>query len=58
MPINLNEHAVFIDRLQMEMVPLSIAKQAVEEAYSQIDNVEELLQSALTNINKTIEEND
>ena len=58
MPINLKEHAVFIDRLQMEMVPLSVAKQAVEEAYSQVDNLEDLLQTALTNINKTIEDND
>ena len=58
MPINLEEHTVFIDRLQMDMVPLSVAKQAIAEAYSEVDNLEQLLQSTLTTINKTIEEND
>lgn len=34
MPINLKEHAVFVDRLQMDMVPLSVASAAVLEAIS------------------------
>ena len=32
MPINLKEHAVFIERLQMDMVPLSIAEKAASMA--------------------------
>ena len=61
MPINLEEHKVFVDSLQMEMVPLSVAKQALEEALAaegKIDNAIELLTKAMSDINKTIGEND
>ena len=62
MPINLDEHAVFIDRLQMDMVPLSVAKQAVEEIYADTETrVEEamnLIQTSLVEINKRISTDD
>ena len=56
MAINLDEHAVFIDRLQMDMVPLSVAKQAVEEAHANADKVEKSLEEikkAFSNLNST-----
>ena len=60
MPINLEEHVVFIDRLQMDMVPLSIAKQAIEEAYgsvdSKIDEAMNLLSTSISELNKNLPE--
>lgn len=58
MPINLKEHAVFIERLQMEMVPLSIAEKAVEDALLKIEETTEMIEKSLLQINKTISEND
>ena len=62
MAINLEDHTVFIDRLQMDMVPLSVAKQAVEEAYnsveSKIDEAMSLIQSSLSQINTNLAELD
>ena len=59
--INLEEHAVFIDRLQMEMVPLSVAKQAIveviDETTAKLDNGLQVLEKALSEINTKIEEN-
>lgn len=37
MAIDLNQHKVFVESLQMEMVPLSIARKAVEEATPEMD---------------------
>ena len=57
MVINLDDHAVFIDRLQMDMVPLSIAKQAVQQAIEdnpKLDEAIEMLNKAMSDINKTI----
>ena len=57
MAINLDDHAVFIDRLQMDMVPLSIAKQAVQQAIEdnpKLDEAIEMLNKAMSDINKTI----
>ena len=51
MPINLKEHAVFIDRLQMDMVPLSIASAAVLEALSAKND----LQKAFKEVKKSID---
>lgn len=59
--INLKEHAVFIDRLQMDMVPLSVAEKALEEVTrttTDIASAMTLIQQSLTEINKTIEPND
>ena len=51
MPINLKEHAIFIDRLQMDMVPLSVASAAVLEALSAKND----LQKAFTDIQNSID---
>jgi len=60
--INLKEHAVFIERLQMEMVPLSVAEKALEEASqnmeTKLDDAMSLIQQSLSEINKTIDPND
>ena len=61
MAINLEEHVVFIDRLQMDMVPLSIAKQAVQEAAENnpaLDEAIKTISDAMNNINTTISKND
>jgi len=61
MPINLKDHAVFIDRLQMDMVPLSIAEKALEEvaqSTTDISSAMSLIQQSLSEINKTIDPND
>jgi hypothetical protein len=62
MPTNLKEHAVFIERLQMEMVPLSVALKAISEAYSECDDKLEdalnMIENSVMQINKTISEND
>lgn len=57
MAINLDEHAVFIQRLQMDMVPLSVAKLAVQQALEdnpKLDEAIEMLNKAMSDINKTI----
>lgn len=57
MPINLEEHTVFIDRLKMDMVPLSIAKQAVQEALEsnpKLDEAIEMINKAMGDINKVM----
>lgn len=57
MAINLDEHAVFIQRLQMDMVPLSVAKLAVQQAAEsnpKLDEAIEMLSKAMSDINKTI----
>lgn len=57
MAINLDEHAVFIHRLQMDMVPLSVAKLAVQQALEdnpKLDEAIEMLNKAMSDINKTI----
>ena len=50
--INLEEHKVFIESHQLEMVPLKIALQAVEEAHNkQLDEAIEKLSIELSSIN-------
>ena len=61
MPINLKDHAVFIERLQMDMVPLSVAEKALEEvaqSTTDISSAMSLIQRSLSEINKTIDPND
>jgi hypothetical protein len=60
--INLEEHKVYIDSLKMEMVPLSIAQDAinklVEHYEDRLDASLAEITNSLTQINKVIEEND
>lgn len=62
MAINLKEHAVFIDKLQMDMVPLSVAEKALEEVLDNMDvkleQAMSLIEQSFTQINKTIDSND
>jgi hypothetical protein len=61
MAINLEDHAVFIERLQMDMVPLSIAQKAVEEAANtekKLDEAMDMITKAMSGINETLKEND
>lgn len=62
MAINLKDHVVFIDRLQMDMVPLSIAEKAVEEASnldeSKLDEALKMIENSFKQIDKTISSND
>lgn len=61
MPINLKEHAVFIERLQMDMVPLSIAEKAVQEVLEdnpKLDEAIEMINRAMTDLNNTLSQND
>ena len=49
--INLDEHKIYIDAHKMDMVPLSVAKQAVEEAYNaQLDKAIKTLSEELTSL--------
>lgn len=62
MPINLKEHAVFIDKLQMDMVPLSVAEKALQEVLDnmgvKLEQAMSLIEKSFTQINKTIDSND
>ena len=50
--INLEEHKIYIDAHKMDMVPLSVAQQAVEEAYNkELDNAIKKLSEELSSIN-------
>lgn len=59
--MNLDEHKVYVDSLKMEMVPLSIAKQAVQDIINQstvkLEDGLQMLDKALAEINTIIEEN-
>ena len=49
--INLDEHKIYIDAHKMDMVPLSVAKQAIEEAYNaQLDKAIKTLSEELTSL--------
>jgi inosine-uridine nucleoside N-ribohydrolase len=65
--INLDEHKVFVKPLQMEMVPLSVAKQAVEQAAKigatdqTLNEVKDLISQAVQEYNnafKSLNDND
>lgn len=49
--INLEDHKVYVDAHKMDMVPFSVAKQAVEEAVNkQLDEAIEKLSVELTSL--------
>ena len=49
--INLEEHKIYIDAHKMDMVPLSVAIQAVEEVYNaQLDKAIKTLSEELTSL--------
>ena len=49
--INLKEHKVFVEELNMEMVPLKVAEEAVEKAYNaQLDRAIKTLSEELTSL--------
>ena len=49
--INLEEHKIYIDAHKMDMVPLSVAVQAVEQAYNaQLDKAIKTLSEELTSL--------
>ncbi len=49
--INLEEHKIYVDAHKMEMVPLSVAKEAVEEAYNkELDKAIKSLSLELTSL--------
>lgn len=55
--INLDEHKIFVESCKMEMVPLTIAKQAVEEAtLTELEKAINKLSIELTSLNPDIEE--
>jgi hypothetical protein len=58
MAIKLTEHAVYIDTLKTDMVPLSIAIKAVEEAAAhtepKLDEAMDLIKQALSEMNNTV----
>lgn len=61
MPINLKDHAVYIDRLQMDMVPLSVAEKALQEVVESSKSISEaltMINTSLTNIDKTVNPDD
>ena len=49
--INLDEHKIYVESHKMEMVPLSIAKQAIEDAQiKQLDEAIKTLSEELTSL--------
>ncbi len=60
--INLKEHAVFIEKLQMEMVPLSVAEKAIQEVVDGVDTKLEqamsLIEQSFTQLNNTLNNDD
>ena len=49
--INLEEHKIYVDAHKMDMVPLSVAVQAVEQAYNaQLDKAIKTLSEELTSL--------
>ena len=57
--INIEEHKIFVESLGMEVVPLSIAQQAIDELtdisnakyFNELDNAVNELETALKDIN-------
>ena len=58
--IKLDDHKVYIESHKMDMVPLSIAKQAlqdvIDESTTKLDNGFQMIEKALSEINTTIKE--
>ena len=53
--INLEEHKVYIESHKMEMVPLSIAIQALEELSEKLENYNEQLIIAMENVRESVD---
>lgn len=64
MSINIEDHIVYVNELKMEMVPLSVVKQALEEAYKyeeyqeKLDKAMSMMQNAFIEINNSVEDID
>ena len=62
--INLEEHKVYVESHKMDMVPLSIAYQAIAEMYeyekyqAKLDEAMKQINDALKDINNSVEELD
>jgi hypothetical protein len=60
--INLKEHAIFIEKLKMEMVPLSVAEKALQEVVDGVDAKLEqamsLIEQSFTQLNNTLNTDD
>ena len=56
--INLDEHKIFVKSLQMEVVPLSIAKLALNQVNEKVDKALELITNGLKDVNNTVQEHD
>jgi chaperonin cofactor prefoldin len=50
--INLDEHKVYVESHKMDMIPYSVAKQAVQEAYNNAEQVETSLNDIIKAFNK------
>jgi hypothetical protein len=56
--INLDDHKIFNNELKMDTIPLSIAKQAVEEVLNKYENTSNEVVGAMDMINKALKEID
>tara|TARA_X000001316_G_C921525_1_gene35959 strand:+ start:957 stop:1139 length:183 start_codon:yes stop_codon:yes gene_type:complete len=59
--INLKEHAVYIDTIKTDMVPLSVALEAVKEAYeinNRLEEAEKSINNAMSEINNIFKDLD
>jgi len=58
--VNLEEHKIYVDSLKMEVVPLSVANQALEEAVrgteTKLDEALNLIKNSLYNIDIDIDD--
>ena len=58
--INLEEHKIYVDSLKMEVVPLSVSNQALEEAVkgteTKLDEALNLIKNSLYNIDIDIDD--
>ena len=64
MAINLDEHKIYVESHKMEMVPLSIAITAIEQAsnlqayQAKLDEAMKMMNDAFKDINNSVEELD
>jgi len=64
MAINLEEHKVYVESHKMDMIPLSIAQQAVAEMYeyekyqAKLDEAMKMMNDAFKDINNSVDEID
>lgn len=59
--VNLDEHKIYVEGLGIDVIPYSVAKQAVEQAADfqgyqiKLDKAMKAMKNAMTDINKTVE---